>query len=161
MAADSWLKNHTDFEYTGVWRPAEGTSKATIEVRLVAPDLSKVTEEQQVMLDHFTQLFDKGVVAPWLNAHKDAPADDISLQVLELMKARILKVHLLNQDESFADQMKVINHMKSQNMSHVKKRLAEQVSKMLLRGQRPWTFEGVQLAVKQALVAQPDDLYEF
>lgn len=86
------------------------------------------------------------------------------------MPVRIIKLHNLNQDDSFADQMKSLQSMKSQQFKNaMKSKLIDQISKFFDRNRTSIGASGVQPkldfdivlhSVKQALVFTKDDEYE-
>jgi hypothetical protein len=92
----------------------------------------------------------------------------VAKDVLDLLPIKISKVQNLNQEDSFADQMKSLNTMKSaSHRRELRFRIIELFAKYLQRNRgghllnKKMNFNMVCLSLKQALVCNPDDVYEF
>ena len=104
-----------------------------------------------------------------ISKHKiDGSSQDVINAIFDMLPVRIVKLHNFNEEDSFADQMKSLQSMKSlQFKNQMKSRLIDQISKFLDRARGlyqikevPLTYEMLLLSIKQALVSQKEDDYE-
>lgn len=176
QVAGDWLKKNPGHIWKGVWRPdsSRGGEVSLIEVyKTQIVDLDAVSGEQRSMIEklqaHLNGVKDKlevylrgkkGLTAP--------PSLEVARDVLQILPVRIVKLAMLNQEDSFADQMKSLQTQKtSQHKKAMQNKIIETFGRFLEgnRGGDPPTnvldFECLCLSLKQALCCNPDDSYEF
>ena len=91
---------------------------------------------------------------------------EVCRQAVERLPVKVKKVQYLNQEDSFADQMKSLRTMNSlKHRREVTQRLVDIMARYLQynRGYpvRPIDFEILELSLRQALCCNPEEVFEF
>ncbi|TNV85673.1 hypothetical protein FGO68_gene10543 [Halteria grandinella] len=176
QVAGDWLKKNPGYKWKGVWRqdPTRSGNVSLIEVyKVQVVDLNSVSNEHRTMLDKLTMHLNasKEKIEIYLRGKKGLsppPSIEVARDITQIIPVRIVKLTLLNQEDSFADQMKSLQTMKTQ---HHKKAMQNKIIELFgrfleaNRGGDPPTnvldFDCVATSLKQALCSNPEDSYEF
>ena len=172
--AGAWLAKNPGYEWRGQYRTTIPGKMSVIEVQKIPiVDMENLSQFQIALFTNLTkaltnvqdriQLYLKN-----LPTNKQQSSAIVMNEIFDMLPVRIVKQHTFNEQDSFADQMKSLQSMKSmQFKNQMKSRVVEQISKFLDRNRglyqlrdKPITFDLIVQSVKQALVYTKGDEYE-
>ena len=100
----------------------------------VIVDFDSISDDHKSMIQRLELVFQdvRTQITEFLSRAATSPSPHIAEHIIDLLPVRIVKVQLLNQEDSFADQMKSLHTMKSMNRRKVMRaRIIELLTRFL------------------------------
>lgn len=168
QVAQDWLSSNPGFQWRGEWR--KQGSQSLIDVYRTPPqiDFGHVSPDHKAMLAELAQILAqaKPDITSYLKQLPAVGSQEICKQVVDRLPVKMKKVQYLNQEDSFADQMKSLKTMNSlKHRREVMQRIVDIMARYLQynRGYpvRPVDFDLISLSLRQALCCNPEETFEF